>query len=390
MASHNHKRAGVLVARSKRTGERYPVRTSHLAGAYNSPAIQGWHADRLHYLGNSKWDVCRCNRSSHSSHRQVHNEEIEGLCHHFFLMHTTETICSREQWRAVETETVKVPKRSSTQKMDNYQSVNRWTYSKKEPFEYDSSSVGELLAVRDRRSLGSGIIRSNTTQSARSSRSRPLSLDLNGKRRLSHGTDGEADIPENVWRLSRPSVYIGIHNTESILSTPLGSSVKPAAQGTYFKPSTQNPWYSTHELSARTGEVRSRVDSWYGLAHSPGAFALDSASGGSDQQTACYPRHKTGYFNTACGIKGPQMSSSERPRRSTGGSVAANTDSDHVVELPSSKTAVELDTIITHSSSHNSLRLRELEDRRVENVSELAGPKPTVPSMTCKRRTSPR
>lgn len=54
MSSRTRQADAIIIARSKRTGERYPVRLSHLAGQYGNQDV------RLHYTNSTRSEICRC------------------------------------------------------------------------------------------------------------------------------------------------------------------------------------------------------------------------------------------------------------------------------------------------------------------------------------------
>lgn len=380
MAPQNHKKTQVLVARSRRTGEKYPIRTSHLIEADRGRATEGLRAERVHYLGKDKDIACRCNRSDHLNYRQVRNSEIQELCAQFFMKHSTETTCNREQWRAVDLERPEVSRVSSMPKVGRGQSVSRRTSLSRDSFEYDSPSMIELLKGRDARSLDSKKLRSRPPSIVRLSQSRPSSLDSDDMIHLSHGPDGEADIPESVWRVGRPSVYLSQHNAESLASTPLGSSVIPAQQNVYYEPTFMQIRSSTLKIGAEDPGLRPQVRSWYGLAHNPGPSMRDSPIDHRLQHATRFPCHVVDYCRADIDLAGLQVSVSDMPRPSTAGSAAAPAGSDHVVELPSSRITVEFNETPPHSPPHHSPTLRELEGGSFEHVSELAGRRTTVPS----------
>lgn len=360
--NQNHKRAEVLVARSKRTGERYPVRTSHLAGADNNRPHDGRRAGRFHYPGKDKRIVCQCRGTSHSDCRQVHNAEIEDLCHEFFLMYPMATTCSREQWRAIDTETTETAMNPSATALGDDRLPSKRTSCGRDSFEYDSLSVVELLAARDRRSFDSGTARLRPAACLRSSYPRSSSLDTIDKRHLSNGPHGVVDVPEDVWRVSRPSVYLGQHNTGSFTSTPLGSSIAPMQHGVQARSATQT----------QAPELLFDLDSWYGLAHNPGPTVLDNLyempHESADRASQSSSRHRTNGLDVA----GQQISFSEISRRQVRGSTAVVVDPDRVAELPSSRAALEVDPLPPHLPPHHSPTLQELESRDVERVSGLA------------------
>jgi hypothetical protein len=376
MGTQSRKRSEVLVARSKRTSERYPLRLSHLTGANSNRAAEDGHVGSFHYLTRDKTIVCRCNRSSHLNCRQVHNAEVEKLCYEFFLKQPTETTCSRGQWRAVDTRTTKAPRSLLTPEQSEYLSASGGTYSRRDLFEYDSPSVIKLLAARDRRSLDSASALPRPVSSQRPLSSRPLSFDTVDMRHLSNGPNGEVDVPENVWRVSRPSVYLSQHNTGSLTSTPLGSSVNPVQKDNYVKPVTL----------AQAADPHSTLDSWYGLAHSPSPSVVDSLYEMPHNNANRVSQRSRHYHTNGFDIADLHVSFSETSRHSAHGSVAATVISDHVVELPSSRTAVELDVPRMHSPSHHSPTLRELEGRSVKYVGELDGRTLTSPPIVLKAR----
>lgn len=269
MAEHDqlHKRAEVLVARSKRTGEKYPMRTSHLAGANHSRPQDCRRARRFHYLDKDKHIVCRCHRIYHDNCKRVKNAEIEDLCHEFFLMYPMTTTCSREQWRAIATtETTETTMNQSETALKDGRLPIKRTYCGRNLFEYDLLSVVELLATCDCRPFDSATARLRPAPCLPFSHSKSSSLDTIDTSHLIDGQSGAVDVPEDVWRVSRPSVYLGQHNTGSFTSTPLGSSIAAVQHGVNSRANTVT----------EAPEPVFELYSWYGLAHSPGPIVLNN------------------------------------------------------------------------------------------------------------------
>jgi hypothetical protein len=369
MASQNRKRAKLLVARSKRTGEKYPVRMTHLAGADSSQRTESERPRSFHYLSKDKGIVCRCYEVRHFNYRQVHNPEIEEPCRGFFPMYRSATTCSREQWRAMDTETAEPLKNPFMLETSHSPSTSGRTSLRRSLFEYDSPSVVEFLLIRERQCHDSGTTRVRHALRQRSSQARPSSLDTVDMRHLSNGPYGGADVPEDVWRVSRPSVYLEQHNTRSFTSTPLGSSATIIRHSVYHKPTTRT----------QAPEAHSTFDSWYGLAHSPGPTVLDGPYEMPNDSANHVSQRNTRRFTSKFDVISLQVSSSETTRSPAEGSAAAIGDSAHVAELACSRTVVELDDTPSHFPSHHSLTLRELEGRSVERVSELAWRSLTMP-----------
>lgn len=374
MARHGHKKAEVLVARSKRTGTRYPIRTSHLGSAAKSWTADAIYAERLHYLDNDKYTVCRCDKPMHLSRRQVQNAEIEHLCLEFFAIHSAETTCSRDQWRAIAFKSAKVLRPPSTQEVYDSRPASRITSAGKGHFEYDSLSVVELVAARERQSeeIRDGI--SMSVSSVCRSRSKPTSI--NSKDTMYWGNEPrvEDDIPENVWRVSRPSVYLGQYSAGSSTSTPLGSSIIPAVQGHCTAAPKQPGWKTTSGLSVGAKQVRPPVDTWYGFSHSPGPSVVDSTF----ENTKHSPRHRTGYHCINSNYTDLQVDLHEIPQISVRSSFATIVAANDMAELPCSETVLELDAVPPRFPSHHSSTLRELEGRSTNRISELPGSSPVL------------
>ena len=448
MAAQFRQRAEVIVARSKRTGEKYPARTSHLAGDRSSQtlcfhytdnsrlqacqclraqdheraypvsdddknpaititryldkfglqschrpefcchlerqkiewALSGLCAERFHYLRRDKDIVCRCSRPDHLSCRRVHNSEIRELCAEFFSLNRTKATCTREQWRTARIVVSEPARGSLIAHTDTVEPKSRRTTPGSELFEYDSPSVIELLQNREAQSLEYRKYRSRPSSGLQYSVCRPASSNREDMAHLSNGPNGEADIPENVWRVSRPSVYLGQHGTESLVSTPLGSSAIPVQQDVNGEPVPRRRRHPTIGLSTEAPVVVFPADSWYGHAHSPGSFGLGSPIKHTSPYVARSPPYNGGPYNTELEISGLEVKSSETPQPSTSGSaVAPAVTKDgfaaHVTELPSPEMAVELDTTPMNSLyfPHHSSTLRELEGRSFQYVAELTG-----------------
>ena len=444
MSSAKQKRSEVVVARSKRTHDKYPTRTSHLAGSGKASssstsylhytddsrlyacrcscpqdheraypvsedhrnlanavirymdklgidschqpnfyqyfeqqkielALNGVRAERFHYFRKNKDIVCRCSSIEHRGYRRVQDPEIRELCAAFFTSNTTKTICTREQWRAMKTNLQERARLSPILSPASTAQFVCLSTPRKDSFEYDSPSMVDLLNFLEKRPRSS-----HKHHSQRCSEARSLSSDkscLHGHMvHLSSGQDGEVDIPKDVWRVSRPSVYLGQHRTNSVMSTPLGSSITPVAMD--VAPELRGRRPPTLYLVPETFESRSSGSAWDGDC----AFRSSSSWQSSPFQPPTSPRYDADRSGPDIHIAGLEVSSSETLRSSTSGSMSRPCSHSvghltHVAELPShgSGMAVELDATPTHPLPlpHHSPTLRELEGGSC--VAELSG-----------------
>lgn len=196
-------------------------------------ALSGVRAERFHYTGTRKAVVCQCVKSEHLSLRRVQNPEIQELCAIFFMLHATELTCAREQWRAansgiIEVSPATVPATAALSPA-SVEPLQRVPTAKTDSFEYDSTSVVELLEACEMAPGSSRTDYAKTSSGSRTRRSKKASCPPADISHLGKGSDCDGDIPEDIWRVSRPSVYLGQHDYEdSLASTPLGSSVSTA------------------------------------------------------------------------------------------------------------------------------------------------------------------
>lgn len=451
MAPQSPRKAEVVIARSKRTTFKYPARTSHLSGSLTTAssqdiylhytdktrlqacrclepwdheraypvretdknlavsvtrymtkfgldmcsvptfyryyeqqkiewALTGVCAERFHYTKNHKSVVCRCLEREHLDFRRVQNPEIQELCAKFFKLHATETTCTREQWRTVESRIPEPCKKSSTTSAILVEPAGKPLTPRIDPFEYDSASVIRLLEAREKR-----------PRSSHAGQSKGYSCRSVDMAHLSSGSNGEADIPENVWRVSRPSVYLGQHDIESCVSTPLGSSVTPGQhiahedternirRSPLVEQVSQNPWVSLPVIAQRN-YGRTPSSSWprspikdprsLYLAHSPQLIAGPSIS--------------------KIEVADPEVDLSETMQPIISSSY---TDAvAHAFELPTPEAAVELEAIADH---HPILQLhsptfRELDGSHLGDVAELAVRRHSVQTVPLRTRISSR
>ncbi|KAH6620550.1 hypothetical protein C7974DRAFT_315826 [Boeremia exigua] len=437
MYSHSRRTSEVVVARSKRTGEKYPVRTSHLSaqrGPYlhyidssrlqacrclqvqdhKKPqsigdvdkhlaiaiirymdkfdlesclqqdfysfqqqqkiqwALRSVHAERFHYLGKDKDVVCRCNEPDHLSYRRVRNAEIQELCAEFFLLESTQTTCKQEQWREMTGSTPTLPIQPLASLAANIQPSSRPPASGSNAFGYDSPSMADLLKKRATRSPES---RKHRSRLRSDPKSRPSSSDQENMEHLSNGPNGEADVPEDVWRVSRPSVYFGQHEFESNVSTPIGSSATTARHDSHQERTPRRRRPSTLELGAEAPGLSQYAAHGRGTAEFDGPIAYASSSIYSG--------------NAESGVGGLEVS----PNQTEQSSPASSTDfPPHVAELPSLERAAELDAVFFHSPCVPpfSPDFPELEGGAFEHVAELTGRSSKVLPKTSKVKTSSR
>ncbi|KAJ8110472.1 hypothetical protein OPT61_g6694 [Boeremia exigua] len=445
----------VIIARSKRTGERYPARISRFTGDHGSQstyvhytddrkiqacrcsrlqdherphrvssddkilaigmtsymerfnlelvdrrdfnryyegkkiqwALKSVHAERFHYLSKHKDIVCRCCEPDHSSCRRVRNPDVQDSCAEYFLLQTTQTTCTRDQWRATQCAEPKPPKEllrrlhAETSKPLISRTTERFG-----SFGYDSPSVIDLLQAREARSLDSKEHRQHHApkQNATST------SDREDIAHLKNGMNGEADIPEDIWRNSHPSVYLGQHNTESCTSTPVGSLVTPVQPVGHPNSLLQDYRSSTPQLGAEAVYVSRYADICYDAASTS---SIDRLTDFSNSRTKSPSRDGIG----SCGSESEAASLEESfsewlketPPRSRPGSLTVPT---HIAELPSLERAVELDTVFMHPLplSQHSTALPELECGRHKSVAELTGRSCAAASRTSNTTCSPR
>jgi hypothetical protein len=276
----------VVVAHSRRTGERYPARTSRLEGyriafenedavcpnredypsvyAYDyckprtyeyarsevpiqpvdhyktkiyrpsdtsrysvrpdvEHAAEDMRFGKLHYLDGEKDVVCRCNKPKHDGKRPVRSLEIQFLCAEFFRWNASDTKCTRRQWRAGAPDT-------------SHSRSGHCRASKGYPATIDELGDHrvEFSPSPERFHNEAERPRSRHRHSKHSSSSRrrhsKKSSHHKHTRLASRRSIEDGDIPEKVWQASRPSVHAKQFDLGSNASTPLGSVVALAPQ----------------------------------------------------------------------------------------------------------------------------------------------------------------
>jgi hypothetical protein len=264
------------MARSKRTGESYYIRTTHLSGhlasqlqplALTDGFVKSVSPPRLHYLSKNKDIVCRCVSRTHDSYKFVQNNEIRRLCAEYFSIKTMEVTCTRDQWRATvqdSDDTTCGAEEYTNHRSDEYVDKSRSIVerlqaqellqaqeaktsfvqpklSKSEKFlqaqearlgkrRPETTSSDEFLQTQEARLRKR---RPETTFDDKTSFRRPNTSESDHEMHLRNGPGGEADISEELWRVSRPSVYLGQYTSNSVVSTPIGSSVSQVWEKTH-------------------------------------------------------------------------------------------------------------------------------------------------------------
>ena len=247
MSSPTHQKTEVVIARSKRTGTTYSVRIAHLSKHQASlpqllPDTEGNSAKpecppQLHYLTKTKDTVCRCMSRSHRFYKRVQNTEVRELCAEYFLIEETELTCTRDQWRA----TMQDPMQKEGPECDDpalmeffarESKLGTFGEGKTSFVRPESSQSDNFLQAQEARLAAFGYRRRETCFDEKTSFARPKSSESDHATRLRNGPDGEADIPEEMWRASRPSAYLGQYSSDSVVSTPIGSSVSQVYEKT--------------------------------------------------------------------------------------------------------------------------------------------------------------
>ena len=198
---------------------------THLARRKTESALSGACAERYHYSSLNKDVVCRCNKRKHQDHKTVKNQQIWELCVRFFQLNSTKTTCTRKQWRIVKdaflepSMTSLIPEKNSTKEVRRASTLNQGF------LDCDSTSrIGSLKRI-DEHSQNPNDHWSCPPLCPFTSRSMENLKPRNDDYCCISGSARELDVPENIWRICRPSAHFERHHTESLTSTPLGSSV---------------------------------------------------------------------------------------------------------------------------------------------------------------------
>ncbi|KAF2621336.1 hypothetical protein BU25DRAFT_463824 [Macroventuria anomochaeta] len=264
-------------------------------------AVSGVRAERFHYLSEGKDMVCRCNRHEHLNCRKVHSPEIQELCAEFFQNNATKTTCTREQWRASGIRDPESLHRVLIHYTDS-EPVSKLSTPRRDYFEYDSPSVVETLRNREKSSPSASQRSSRPSPGFRRRHSKENPRPSGDVAHLSNGPNGEADIPENVWRMSQPSMYLERHKTESLVSTLLGSSATSVQQNVYVDPAPRGNQPSILDIVTEVRGTRYPTDVWYDFSHSPGSSGLGSPIKYLGPHAACSPRYNFSSVKTELDI----------------------------------------------------------------------------------------
>ncbi|KZM23432.1 zinc ion binding [Ascochyta rabiei] len=442
MALRTAKKAEIVLARSKRTSEKYPVRTSHLSGSCPSSrglvpflhytddthlkacrcleaeehershpvsdddknlaiavarylgkfglesclqsvfhqyyeqkkiewALNNVRAERFHYSSKNKDFVCRCDLHQHRNYRRVHNPEIQELCAEFFQLNTTETGCTQEQWRKFDVKSQKSFAAQSNWEADLVETRTSLPRLRKSALEYDSPTGIELIKSREECLQGFHGYRSRRSSSPRKRHATKSSHMAH----LSSRSNGVTDIPEDVWRVSRPSVYLGQYETESTMSTPLGSAATPAWHNA-------GPVRKTQEFRPSRLGLLSNPPSGTRHDHTrqPSSLGVDSGN------VHAASSHRVVSSQPEADLAGLEVRPRETLQHPT--SRPSKPSTAHIdpiartVELPCPAKTVELDTasVPLRFLPHNSRTPQELEETSPEYVAELAGKRPLIRS----------
>jgi hypothetical protein len=308
-------------------------------------------AQRLHYSNKDKSIVCRCEKLEHRSFHTVKNAKVQELCAGFFQLNPTHTRCTREQWRTSHIKHEIVDRRLSSPKIEP---PNLSSTSRKDSFGFDSPSVIDEDRSRNRSTP--------TSSSCARRSSRPSHLP-DDKALFNKGLNGEPDIPANIWRASRPSVFLGQYMTESLASTPLGSSFTPCQENVAAAPVVRefDPF-----VLLETPEVNPRAETWHGCVHDRTSSELNSAMKNTEgPHKSPLPRHRDIAFNSNGSVKDLNARFSKLRPSSTPNLQRNSIENNvaQITELACPAMAVELDATQTYCQllRYHSLTLRELE-----------------------------
>ncbi|CBX94691.1 hypothetical protein IAQ61_009373 [Plenodomus lingam] len=185
---------------------------------------QGVNIDTFHYMSHSKNQVCRCLRPNKHNGGAPRNPEIIEQCAEFFILHQDKTVCTRSEWRGIEGDSPPVyfpPGLSPVCPTPVHShSLHKPSYSSdpQQPvlITYNSQTTQELLDDWTVRKVTTPEIEFQSTGN-------PL-IPLYTQD-SSSGIFRKSDIPAKVWESARPSACVSPHCSESVVSTPMGTTI---------------------------------------------------------------------------------------------------------------------------------------------------------------------
>ncbi|KAJ4983388.1 hypothetical protein SVAN01_11123 [Stagonosporopsis vannaccii] len=349
-------------------------------------ALKSVHAERFHYVSKEKNVVCRCNKPSHLSCRRVRNPEIQELCAEFFLFEVTENVCTRDQWRATAVVTT-TSTRSTISRRNSDKPAMKYYSSPKGPLEYTNASKVELLQVREAQSTG---LKKEYLLPSVNRNASPSSSTEQDVAPPSNGPNGERDVPELVWRVSRPSMYSGQSRIqESLMSTPIGSSATPVQQKENFDLISMKYRTPSLAIGNTAPRIEMYADAYCNVGQGGSVSELHRTSKYPDSHTSGSPKGSIDLSPTYFNITGLEVSFSGAPRFSA---QCSSANVGHIVGLSSPQQAIELDSssMLSPIQTYSSLTSFELEGISKDYVAELAGQASRTPSRCSRKRNSPR
>lgn len=365
----------------KRYMEKFDLESCHQSDFYRYRerqkidwALRSVHAERFHYISKEKNIVCRCNSSGHLTCRRVHNPEIQELCAEFFLLEATEIMCTRDEWQATEGRAT-TPKNPRISRTDSFELVSKQCRSNEGFVKYDNASDVEPLQVREARSSKARRHRSDPSVGRNAN---DFSYKEEDMAFLRNGPNGEVDVPEHVWRVSRPSVYLGQDQfEESLMSTPIGTAATPLQQeGFHIDPMSPKRRPSTLVLGATAPGVDQYADAYSNVAQ---GRCVHSTTKHPNPHQSGFSQGGSNYDNTECDIAGLQVNFTGTPQYPTSDSLTSPT---HVAELPSLELAIELESPSIQYSvmTRRTPSTAEVEAAGRKHVAELNGRASGAPS----------
>ncbi|KAF1842290.1 uncharacterized protein K460DRAFT_398309 [Cucurbitaria berberidis CBS 394.84] len=226
-------------------------------------AKDGVFIDDFHYANQRRAVVCRCSNSNAHSYGIPRNPMIIEQCAEYFRTYRDTIACSRNQWQTVDGDS---PPAYSPESPDD-------------PFKYDSqSSYGYI----HNRTVEGDRLPVSPEMEIRSTAEHVAPADM---MHLRSGPCGEADIPEQVWKKARPSVWVPRRGSDTAASTPLGTASSP--YGTRIPPlahlrrpqraSTATNW-SNIQRSAGVSDDRTSPETHRGYGPNPADSCFNKAS----------------------------------------------------------------------------------------------------------------
>lgn len=242
--THLHANLLLYMERNGLESTTIPQFNEHMKQRKSKWCEEGVNIDAFHYASKDKSLVCRCSRQHKHDYGIPRNPHIIEQCVEFFRSCKDRNLCTKEERQTFHSD--------SPPAYSSY--ASKPSKPRYLPFQYDSPSTYNLLLNRATQTDCSPI------SPEMELRNTAESFVPSGMRHLLSGSQGEPDIPEEVWHKARPSIWTcPSQGAGSSVTTPLGTHFTPIS-------SSSQTVENTRDITVTLPKPQHRLSGWPRMA----------------------------------------------------------------------------------------------------------------------------